>query len=129
MTKVRPVYWPIARTTESISALTKFSITLSSAGASVPDLPLAGALALVCAQAGGAAGVNTMLNAQASAISRDSERPPARFVVRPLVMSATAEVQKSPIAIAPPQQRDEARQLRFHTGIGARQSLSAARKA
>jgi hypothetical protein len=44
-------------------------------------------------------------------------------------MSATAEVQESPIAIAPPKQRNEARQLCFHTGIGASQSLSATGKA
>jgi hypothetical protein len=44
-------------------------------------------------------------------------------------MSATAEVQESPIAIAPTQQRDQARELCLHARIGARHGLRTAGKA
>ena len=127
MTNVRPVYCPIARTTASMSALTKFSMTLSFVLSSAAVRALAGGLVWAWTVAG--AGNRPTLSAQASAISRDSDSLLALRVLRPLVMSPTAEVQESPLAIAPAKQRDEARQLCFYTGVGARLSLGAPRKA
>jgi hypothetical protein len=84
---------------------------------------------LDCAYAVGSSGGKDTLTAQASASSRDSESRPARFVVRPLVMSPTAEVQESPIAIPPSKQRNEACQLCFYARVGPRDGLGAAGKA
>src|SRR5512147_1544514 len=128
MTKVRFVYWPIARTTASMSALTKFSITVSAGAASFFWLPIERG-GLLWATAGGTSGGSARLRPQRSAMRRASESPPARLVERPLVMSPTAEVQDCPIAVSPSQQRDEARQLCFHARIGSRQGLCAAGKA
>ena len=127
MTNVRPVYCPIARTTASMSALTKFSMTLSFALASAAAARLGWRPGLSLNRRG--AGNRPTLSAQASAISRDSDSLLALRVLRPLVISPTAEVQESPLAIAPAKQRDEARQLCFYTGVGAWQSLGAPRKA
>ena len=124
-TKVRLVNWPIARTTASMSAFTKLSITVSPFGAAAGLAGLAGA---VCAATGGTSEVAVIDSAQASAIERDSENPPARTEMRLLVMSTT-EVQEGPLAVSPAQQRNQARELRLHAGVGPRYGLCPALEA
>jgi len=89
--EVRLVYWPMARTTASMSAFTKFSITGSvveagfvafaavawpaGAGAAAPGrlVPVTWAAAV------GASEVTVIDSAQASAIERDRDHSPARL--------------------------------------------------
>src|SRR5512137_1632916 len=132
-TKVRLVYWPMARTTASMSAFTKFSITGSvveawfvgfaaawpaGAGAAAPGRWVR----VAWAAAVGASEVTVIDSAQASAIERDRDHSPARLGLRLLVMSTT-EIQEGSLSIAPAQQRNQARELRLHARVGARHGL------
>ena len=140
-TKVRLVYWPIARTTASMSAFTKFSITgsvvdagfVGFAGLAWPGWAVVPSCPHACcerawAAAGGASEVAVIDSAQASAIERDRDNPPARREVRLLVMSTT-EIQEGPLSVSPAQQRNQARELRLHARVGARHGLCPASEA
>jgi hypothetical protein len=109
-----------------MSALTKFSITGSEVEAGFASLDGAAApgrfVRAVWATAVGASEVAVIDSAQASAIERDRDHSPARLGLRLLVMSTT-EIQEGSLAVAPAQQRNQARELRLHTRVGARHGL------
>jgi hypothetical protein len=80
------------------------------------------------AATGGTSELAVIESAQASAIDRDSDNPPARRELRLLVMSTT-EVQEGPLSVSPAQQRNQARELRFHARVGSGQGLCSALEA
>src|ERR1700752_4801222 len=125
MTKVRLVNWPIARTTASRSALTKFSITVSSPGlaafaafccALVPLVAGFVPRGWVCARSGAPGNPRAHTTAQAIGFIIASSARDACSLALGLARKSFisgSEVQNRRFAIAPAQQRNQPGELRL----------------